>query len=263
MSNRIVIEASGEIFKETVRRERVPSQNLVLPESVKMLYAAKPGSFLFSLAEGWGYLRLFRKINVISSWYIKDRDPGQNQPQVFVPDVFHPQNNGNGLQLSDPFPYSLPEDWVFAFFGFYSTVTHNWNMGLGAVHIHKDGDHSLPMQQSLLPNVYENGSLCFGDVELSDGSNHYEVRLNQTIESWVAGRWNTDLLPVNKRQFMERWFMFDENHNHVPDSSLADQTFQSLTEPLTAAYPFPQYAECAQLLMGEVHHGIEVTSEFI
>lgn len=261
---KLVIDVDGNVYRETVSRVQLDPQSLTLPQSIKMLYAAKPGSFIFSLSEGWGYLRFFRKIHVISSWYLKDKDPDRKEQQVFVPEIFHPGGlDQKPITLSDPFPYALPDEWVFAFFGFFSTVNRTWSTGLGAVDLQPGHDTTLPMYDSLLPNVYDTGAFCFGGVDSGVVSNHYEERLNQTIEAWVAGQWNADLLSSEKRKYLERWFMFDEDHNHTPDYSLNGYSFRDISSPLVPQYPFPEYSKCAALVSEAHSQGEVITSAFI
>jgi len=58
-----------------------------------------------------------------------------------------------------------------------------------------------------LPNVYETGKLCTGDI----GSVPHSVfdAVIDVLEQWSANAWNRDLMNEWKRSFLETYFRFD------------------------------------------------------
>lgn len=106
--------------------------------------------------------------------------------------------------------YKLAMPWTYLWFRCVTADERSWSFGEYRIFHARDKFRSIDDQMIVarLPNVYNNGNICWGSTG-ADANQSLPDRLDQLTNEWYASRFNTDLdgrvpLPYGETNYL-RW----------------------------------------------------------
>ena len=123
------------------------------------------------------------------------------------------EEDGSLLIWHHPSPSSgafMGVDWVIPE-GMDTYFVYDGAYNYHLITIDPDNGNTTPFP---LPNVYNTGRLCTGDINAGHGS--HTARFEKALKQWSQNNWNTDLYYDLGRRIVPQLIRFDENMKQMP-----------------------------------------------